>query len=106
MDAEIDFRIDVGYPNVYNHEGLNVIAKELAETYMGEEKVEETELRMGAEDFGYYSQHIHGCFYRLGSGNIDKCIIFGVHTPTFNVDESAIPIGMGIMAWFGANAKM
>jgi hippurate hydrolase len=106
MDAEIDFRIDVGYPSVYNHEGLNLIAKNLAETFMGQEKVEDTELRMGAEDFGYYSQHIPGCFYRLGTGNIDKGIISGVHTPTFNVDESAIPIGMGIMAWFGANAKM
>jgi len=106
MDAEIEFRIDVGYPSVYNHEGLNLIAKNLAETFMGHEKVEDTELRMGAEDFGYYSQHIPGCFYRLGTGNIDKGIISGVHTPTFNIDESAIPIGMGIMAWFGANAKM
>jgi len=106
MDAEIEFRIDVGYPSVYNHEGLNLIAKNLAETFMGHEKVEDTELRMGAEDFGYYSQHIPGCFFRLGTGNIDKGIISGVHTPTFNIDESAIPIGMGIMAWFGANAKM
>jgi amidohydrolase len=106
MDADIDFRIDIGYPNVYNHEGLNTIAKNLAETFMGQEKVEETELRMGAEDFGYYSQQIPGCFYRLGTGNIDKGITSGVHTPTFNIDESAIPIGMGIMAWLGANAKM
>jgi amidohydrolase len=106
MGAEIDFRIDVGYPNVYNHEELNDIARELAETFMGKEKVSETELRMGAEDFGYYSQRIPGCFYRLGTGNIDKGIISGVHTPTFNVDESAIPIGMGIMAWLGAKAKI
>jgi hippurate hydrolase len=68
--------------------------------------VEETELRMGAEDFGYYSQQIPGCFYRLGTGNISKGIIAGVHTPTFNIDETAIPIGMGIMAWLGAKAKM
>jgi hippurate hydrolase len=106
MGAEIDFRIDVGYPNVYNHEGLNDIARNLAETFMGKEKVSETELRMGAEDFGYYSQRIPGCFYRLGTGNIDKGIISGVHTPTFNVDESAIPIGMGIMAWLGAKTKI
>jgi hippurate hydrolase len=106
MGAEIDFRIDVGYPNVYNHEGLNGIARDLAETFMGKENVSETELRMGAEDFGYYSQRIPGCFYRLGTGNIEKGIISGVHTPTFNVDESAIPIGMGIMAWLGAKAKI
>lgn len=104
MGADIDIRMDVGYPNVYNHEGLHTIARELAESFMGKEQVAETELRMGAEDFGYYSQHIPGCFYRLGTGNIAKGIISGVHTPTFNVDEGAIPIGMGIMAWFGAKA--
>jgi hippurate hydrolase len=106
MGADIDFRIDVGYPTVYNHEALNHIAVELAEAYMGKDKVLETELRMGAEDFGYYSQHIPGCFYRLGTGNIGKGITSGVHTPTFNVDETAIPIGMGIMAWLGAKAKI
>jgi hippurate hydrolase len=106
MGADIDIRIDVGYPNVYNHEELNTAARALAEDFMGKEHVLETELRMGAEDFGYYSQVIPGCFYRLGTGNIDKGITSGVHTPTFNIDETAIPMGMGIMAWLGARAKM
>ncbi len=106
MGADIDIRIDVGYPNVYNHEELNNTARALAEDFMGKEHVLETELRMGAEDFGYYSQVIPGCFYRLGTGNINKGITSGVHTPTFNIDENAIPIGMGIMAWLGTQAKM
>jgi hippurate hydrolase len=106
MGADIDIRIDVGYPNVYNHEELNHTARALAEDFMGKEHVLETELRMGAEDFGYYSQVIPGCFYRLGTGNINKGITSGVHTPTFNIDENAIPIGMGIMAWLGTQAKM
>jgi hippurate hydrolase len=106
MGADIDVRIDVGYPTVYNHEELNQVARSLAEDFMGNEHVQETELRMGAEDFGYYSQLIPGCFYRLGTGNIDKGIISGVHTPTFNIDENAIPIGMGMMAWLGACAKL
>jgi len=25
-----------------------------------------------------------------------------VHTPTFNIDESAIETGMGMMAWLGS----
>lgn len=40
-------------------------------------------------------------FFRLGVGNIEKGIISNVHTPTFNIDESAIEIGMGVMAWMG-----
>lgn len=105
MGAEIDLHIDIGYPTVYNNEALNEQAREQAEAYMGQENVFETELRMGAEDFGYYSQVIPGCFYRLGVMNKEKGITSGVHTPTFNVDEKAIEIGMGMMASFGAELK-
>jgi len=57
---------------------------------------------MGAEDFAYYSHQVPGCFFRLGAGNKAKGISIGVHTPTFNIDESAIEIGMGMMALLGA----
>lgn len=105
MGAEIDVHIDVGYPTVYNNEQLNTVAKTNAQEYIGTEKVEETEIRMGAEDFGYYSQQIPGCFFRLGTGNKAKGITAGVHTPRFNIDEDAIEIGIGIMAWLGVSAK-
>jgi amidohydrolase len=103
MGGEIDLLIDVGYPSVYNNEELNEIAKEKASLFIGDRNVEETEKRMGAEDFGYYSQQIPGCFFRLGVMNEAKGITSGVHTPTFNIDESAIEIGMGMMAWLGSS---
>ncbi len=103
MGGEIDLHIDVGYPSVYNDEALNELAKQKAASYAGDSNVEETEKRMGAEDFGYYTQLIPGCFYRLGVMNEEKGIISGVHTPTFNIDESAIETGMGMMAWLGSS---
>lgn len=102
MGADVDLTIDVGYPNVYNDETLHSIAMASAKGFMGEDRVEETELRMGAEDFGYYSQLVPGCFFRLGTGNAARGITSGVHTPTFNIDENAIEIGMAMMAYFGA----
>jgi hippurate hydrolase len=105
MGAEIDLHIDVGYPTVYNNEELNTVAKSIAQKFMGAAHVEETEIRMGAEDFGYYSQQIPGCFFRLGTANKSKGITSGVHTPKFNIDEDAIPIGIGIMATLGATAS-
>jgi amidohydrolase len=105
MGAEADVHIDVGYPCVYNNEALHIKAKELAQEFMGAEKVGETEMRMGAEDFGYYSQKIPGCFFRLGTANKAKGITAGVHTPMFNIDESAIEIGIGMMACFGSSLK-
>jgi amidohydrolase len=102
LGGEADIKIDVGYPFVKNDEALSNAARTLAEEFAGADKVSETELRMGAEDFAYYSQLIPACFYRLGVGNVAKGITIGVHTPTFNVDEDAIEHGVGMMAWLGA----
>jgi amidohydrolase len=99
MGAEAEINIDVGYPFVLNDETLGNAARKKAEEYMGASNVEETELRMGAEDFAYYSHQIPACFFRLGAGNKTKGITSGVHTPTFNIDENAIETGMGMMAW-------
>lgn len=103
MGAEIDVLVDVGYPVVRNDEHLYPVVRNLAEEYAGVGNIKETEIRMGAEDFGYYTQEIPGCFYRLGVMNRSRGIISGVHTPTFNIDESAIENGMGMMAWLGAS---
>jgi hippurate hydrolase len=101
--AEIDVHVDVGYPVVNNDMLLYPVARTKAEEYAGRENILETEVRMGAEDFGYYTQEIPGCFYRLGVMNEAEGITSSVHTPTFNIDESAIETGMGMMAWLGAS---
>jgi len=103
MGAEAAIKIDVGYPFVLNDEQLHITAKQKAAEFMGAENVTETELRMGAEDFAYYSHLVPACFFRLGAGNKAKGITSGVHTPVFNIDEGAIEVGMGIMAWLGAS---
>lgn len=101
--AEIDFKVDVGYPTVDNEPVITAAAWKLADQYMGASNVEETEKRMGAEDFGYYSQVIPGCFFRLGVRNEGEGIVHNVHTPVFNVDERAIEQGVGMMAWLGVS---
>lgn len=106
MGGEIDLLIDRGYPTVYNNEQLHEVAKKCAVEFIGKENVEETELRMGAEDFGYYAQQIPACFYRVGVMNKEKGITSGVHTATFNIDEDAIEIGIGFMAWLGCSAEV
>jgi hippurate hydrolase len=98
LSLELDLHIDVGYPFVYNDPALSAKARQVAEVLMGEQNVEETELRMGAEDFAYYTHHIPGCFFRLGTGNPELDTEHGVHTPRFNVDESAIAIGATMLA--------
>lgn len=104
LGADCEVRIDVGYPFVFNNPNLSEQAMKIAKEFAGNSNVEETELRMGAEDFAYYSHQIPGCFFRLGVGNKEKGIFSNVHTSTFNIDESAIENGMGMMAWLAINS--
>src|SRR5690242_18213727 len=101
--AEIEVTIDVGYPFLINNEDLTERAKRKAGEFAGAENVSETEMRMGAEDFAFYSHLLPACFFRLGVGNVQKNITSGVHTPTFNIDEKAIENGMGLMAWLAVS---
>jgi hippurate hydrolase len=105
MGAEAEIHIDVGYPNVDNDEKLTLAAKEISSNFIGPENVSETELRMGAEDFGYYTQKIPGCFFRLGVRNESNGVIHNVHTSRFNIDETAIEMGISIMACLGSMLK-
>jgi amidohydrolase len=99
MGAQCEFTIVDGYPFLVNDDITTDRGRKAAKKYLGEENVEELDLWMAAEDFAYYSQEIPACFYRLGTRNDAKGIISGVHTSTFNIDEDALKIGMGLMAW-------
>lgn len=99
MGAEIELRIEDGYPYLQNNDKLTNQSIEWAKEYMGEENVEILPIRMTAEDFSYYTQIVPACFYRLGTGNVAKGITSSIHTPTFDIDEAALKIGAGLMAW-------
>jgi amidohydrolase len=99
MGGELDFEIRKGYPFLKNEPEMTTRAKQAAQDYLGEENVLDLDIWMAAEDFAFYSQIVDGCFYRLGTRNEAKGIISGVHTPTFDIDEDALEIGSGLMAW-------
>ena len=99
-NVEIDFEIRKGYPFLENDIPLTEKAIETAKQYLGEDNVVDLPVRMTAEDFSYYSQKVPSCFYRLGTANKEKGIIHGLHTSKFNIDEDALEIGMGLMAFF------
>lgn len=103
MGGEVDFEVRRGYPFLKNAEALTERAQQAAISYMGEENVVDLDIWMAAEDFSYYTQEIDGCFYRLGTRNEAKGIVSGVHTPTFDIDEDALEIGAGLMAYIAVN---
>lgn len=99
MGGSCDIEIRKGYPFLKNDEPLTTRAKELAIAYLGKENVVDLDIWMAAEDFSYYSQVMPACFYRLGTRNEAKGITSSVHTPTFDIDEDALRIGTGLMAF-------
>jgi amidohydrolase len=99
MGGSCDFNIRIGYPFLVNEPELTRQARAAAVEYLGEDNVVDLDLWMAAEDFSYYSHEVDACFYRLGTRNEARGITSSVHTPTFDIDEAALPIGAGLMAW-------
>ena len=102
-NVKADINIMDGYPFLINDVEVTTYCKQAAIEYLGKENVEDLPLRMTAEDFAYITQEVPSCFYRLGTGNKSKGIISGVHTSTFDIDEKALEISSGLMAWIVIN---
>jgi amidohydrolase len=99
MGGSCEFNIVKGYPFLINEEKLTASVRGYAEDYLGKENVLDLDIWMAAEDFAYYSQVADSCFYRLGTRNESRGITSAVHTPTFDVEESALGISTGLMAY-------
>jgi amidohydrolase len=99
MGGKCEVEISRGYPYLENNPELTRRIRAAAEQYVGKENVVDLEISLGAEDFSYYSQIVPASFYRLGTRNEARGISSYVHTPTFNIDEDALKLGPGLMAW-------
>lgn len=92
-----------GYPFVYNDPDLTERSKSAAIDFLGKENVIDLDLRMTAEDFAFFAREIPGCFYRLGIRNEEKNVIHPLHTSRFDVDETCLETGAGLMSWLAIN---
>lgn len=106
FDCKIEVNIQKGMPCVFNHEKLTDKIWKFMKTYMGEKHVVEVPARMTAEDFAYFSHRVPCCFYRLGTSNPQKSITSNIHTDTFDIDEDALLIGAGLMAWLALKVEI
>ncbi|MBL7735543.1 MAG: peptidase dimerization domain-containing protein, partial [Chitinophagaceae bacterium] len=99
MGGSCEFNIVRGYPFLINNEKLtgNIIG--YVEEFVGKENVIEPDVWMASEDFAMYSQTIDSCFYLLGIRNEERGIVSSLHTPGFDIDEQALDLGPGLMAY-------
>jgi amidohydrolase len=106
MGGRCEVDISRGYPFLQNDPQVTKRIKAAATEYVGKENVVDIDITLGAEDFAYYSQIIPASFYRLGTRNEARGITSYVHTPTFDIDEDALKISSGLMAWMAVKELM
>lgn len=99
MGGKCEFKIVRGYPFLINDDSVTSEVRRFAEEYLGRENVKTADIWMAAEDFAYYSQTIPSCFYLLGIANEKKNIRSALHTATFDIDEDALAVSTGLMAY-------
>lgn len=91
--------INHGYPAVTNTKDLTKQASKAVQTFLPKEKVVELPLRMGGEDFGFYTLKYPATFYRFGVQSVNATQVYGLHTSRFFGDEKALRTAMSAMAW-------
>ncbi len=92
-----DFRLTIeeGYPVMVNEEKMTELIREAAIDLLGEKNVLPKEPAMGAEDFSYFLAQAPGAMFRLG---VKRGEMRPGHSPHFDLDEEALPIGAAILA--------
>jgi amidohydrolase len=99
VGGSYSFKYNYGHPSVVNDGELNDIVTAAAKDLFGEEKaLEMKDPQMGAEDFAYFAEKVPSILYRLGTGNKAKGIVAPLHNSCFDIDESALTVGVQMMS--------
>ena len=97
LGGKVDIRIREGYAPVINNEKITKKVEQNIVDLYGKESLEIIkEARMDVEDVSYFLNEINGCFFRLGTRNEEKGLIYDLHHPKFNIDEESLKIGIGL----------
>lgn len=94
MGADIEVKIDKGYPFLENDIEQTEKTRGILANYFGTSHVLELPIRMTGEDFSFYAQEIPATFIRIGTRNEAKGIIYPVHHSKFDIDDDALLVGM------------
>ena len=94
MGAESRCEYSLGYPSVVNDAAITELVAEVARELVGPKRVTTGERTMPADDFAYVLERVPGCYFKLGVGDPAGGPRFGNHHPRFDIDESALPLGV------------
>lgn len=97
--GESELEYNFGYPPLCNDAFEVDFVKGVASEIFGDESVLEAPISMGGEDMSYFLERVPGAFFWLGAGNKDKNRNYPHHSPYFDIDEEALPLGIQILSY-------
>lgn len=98
MGCEASIQWNDGYPVTKNDDSeAERIAQVAEEAELANDFQWVPEPGMGGEDFSYYALRVPSCFYLIGLSEPGRDPYPGLHTPGFDFNDKAIPIGMEMM---------
>lgn len=97
LGGDFTLRIIPGYIPVVNDPALTDLVRQVATEMVGEERVVESRLEMGGEDFSYLDREAPGCFFLIGGAD-PAGPERRHHHPSFDVDERCLPLGAALLA--------
>ena len=92
-----EYEYKKGYPVLVNNEKIAKYIEEAAKRVVGKDNIIYPKPNMGGEDFAYFLQKVPGAYYFIGGSNSERGIDSMNHSPTFNVDESALYTGAKVL---------
>ena len=99
MGVEVEIEIFESYPGCRNDPAMTDLVRRAAGKILGERNVLELEEpSLGADDFGYFSDAVPGCYFYIGVGNAEKGFTYPNHNPHFAADPDALPLAAAVEA--------
>lgn len=96
-DTTIDVALPTSIPSVHNDAQLTRLVWQEAEEVLGVDNVQLiARPSMGSEDFACYLDSVPGVMFRIGSA-ADLAATTALHTPKFDIDETALEIGTRVL---------
>lgn len=92
-----DYRLTIHKyaPPLVNDAKVSAVFRRVGEEMLDVENVLPMDPEMGGEDFAFMAQKVPGAMFGLG---VKRGAIRQAHSPHFDVDEEALPIGVGMLA--------
>ena len=100
VGGAFEYEHNKAYPVVVNNDVMYDRMYRSVVNVLGEDCVKSHTRGMGGEDFSYFAQKKPAMFIRLGIRNEGAGIINPVHTERFNIDESALAVGVKVFTQF------